>query len=164
MAKDKIQQKSEHIDLEYMARFKGGLRSRVHIYGIDSEAGEIYGAYAYIGVSVGAGYEVSRPIKGQENEKGEVLGAILGFGGSTRTSLVVDGLTGKLPEDEDWERKLYKGLKKDGWNVIKVQNREHVKPAIQRHVELYSEQFNELVKRFENVFQRFINEHPDYAK
>lgn len=153
-----MEQKSEQINLEYMVQFEDGFRPRVHVYGIDSEAGEIYIADAYVGVSVGAGHRVSAPSKNDFEEKS--VDAIVDMGAIINTSLVVSKFRAKLPKDKEWEQKENNGLREDGWNVIKIQNPEHIEPVIYRHVELYTRQFGELAGRFENLFQGFIGEHP----
>lgn len=152
-----MKQKSEQINLEYMVEFEDGLRPRVIVYGIDSKTGETYGAEAHVGVRVGAGYEVRKPI-------GEGCG-ILEFNREIFTSCVVNFLPReKFPETEDWEQKRYQDLREYGVNVIKIQSPEHIEHTINRHVELYKQQFNELAKRFANLFQGFIGEHPGYGK
>ena len=157
-----MEQKSEQINLEYMVKFEDGLRPRVHIYGIDSEAGEIYGADTRIGVSVGAGYSVSGPSK--EDFKNRHVLAMVNMGPKLNTSLIVAEFRGKLPEVENWEQELYDAHREHGTNVIRVQNPNHVRSALDRHTQLYGEQFHELAERFTNLFQGFIGEHPGFGK
>ena len=157
-----MEQKSEQINLEYMVKFEDGLRPKVHIYGINSEAGEVYGADARIGVSVGAGYHVVQPSK-EDFENKHTL-AMVEMGSKLDTSLVVDEFRGKLPEDENWEQEVYDIFREDGANVIRVQNPNHIRTALDRHAKLYREQFHDLAKRFTNLFQGFIGEHPGFGK
>jgi len=155
-------QKSEQINLEYMVQFEDGFRPRVHVYGIDSEAGEVYEVSAYIGVSVGAGHNVRAPSEEERKEKN--TGAVVRMGSKIDTSLIINLFERKLPDTENWEQKMYEDLREGGWNVIKIQNPEHIKPAIHRHEELYVRQFFDLAERFVNLFQGFIGEHPGYGK
>lgn len=156
-----MSQKSEQINLEYMVEFEDGLRPRVHVYGVDSEAGEIYGANAYIGISVGAGHRVRKPTE-EQREKG--IGALTEIGAEFHTTLVKNLLRGELPDSEDWEQKMYEDGREKGINVIKIQSPEHIENVIHRHAELYKRQFYELAERFENLFLGFIGEHSGYGK
>jgi len=157
-----MEQKSEQINLEYMVQFEDGLRPRVYIYGIDSEAGEVYGTEARIGVSVGAGYNLSLPSKEDFENKNTL--AMVRMGPKLNTSLVYEEFRGKLPQTENWEQEMYDAQREDGTNVIKVQNPNHVRSALDRHAQLYGEQFHELAKRFTNLFQGFIGEHPSFGR
>jgi len=152
---------SELIDLEYMVEFEDGLRPRLIVYGIDTEAGEVYEAHAGIGVIVSAGYRVSQTVN-DDSEGGIVVGGV-GMGTTLGTSVILDEDRGKLPETEDWELKGNEEHRRDGCNVIKVKNPNHIRPAIDRHVQLYGEQFHELEERFENIFRGFIGDHSGYA-
>lgn len=157
-----MEQKSEKINLEYIVGFLDGLRPRVHVYGIDSEAGETYGAQAWIGVSVGAGHHVNIP--SEDDFRKRHVGAMVSAEAKIDASLVVLKYRTKLSKVDGWEQKMLEVLRKDGWNGVKIQNPEHIKPAIDRHVELYIRQFHELAERFENLFQGFIGEHPGYGR
>lgn len=154
------EQKSEQINLEYIVRFENGLRPEVFVYGIDSKAGEIYGADAFIGVTVGAGRSVKAPSK---DDLERHVGAIVNLGLKIDTSIVAFGFKKKLSEaKDDLEKRIYELYRENGRNVVKIQSPEHIELAIKRHAELYGEQFKELAERFVNLFQGFIGEHPGY--
>lgn len=157
-----MEQRSEQINLEYKVEFEDGLRRRVHVYGIDSEAGEVYGARVYIGVLVGAGTRVRLPSEKEVKER--YIGALVNMGAWFDSSWVIHKERRRLPGTKDWEQKECEENREHGWNVIKIQDPEHIKPAIHRHVELYTNQFDELAERFANLFQGFIEEHPGYGK
>jgi hypothetical protein len=156
-----MEQKSEQINLEYMVEFEDGFKPRVHVYGIDSEAGEIYEAYAIIGILVGAGYNTTKSSKG-DLEVEHILAYTTMNGMLNTTSIVWEGRR-KLPTHENWERESHEKNRKIGVNVIRVQNPSHMQPAIDRHEQLYTEQFRELAKIFGVLFRTFIREHPGYG-
>ena len=126
------------------------------IYGLEKARG-------MKGVEVfGAGYSVSGPSK--EDFKNRHVLAMVNMGPKLNTSLIVAEFRGKLPEVENWEQELYDAGRESGTNVIRVQNPNHVRSALDRHTQLYGEQFHELAERFINLFQGFIGEHPGFGK
>lgn len=156
-----MEQKSEQINLEYKVEFEDGLKPMIRVYGINSENKEVYGAEVMIGALVGAGYNVTGASDEDLKNKGLIANVTIGTG--LNLSLAVSRLTGNLPEDEDWEQKMYEVARKNRSNVIKVQNPDHVNPAIDRHVELYRKQFHELGNAFLVMFQGFIRKYPGYG-
>lgn len=156
-----MKQKSEQISLEYKVEFEDGLRPRVQVYGIDPKTGEIYGTEARIGISVGAGYHLSPP--SQEDFEKKTF-AMVGFGPKLDTSLVVGEFVVNPQECENPEQRLYAIAKETGTNVIKVQDHNHMRPAIYRRIQLYQKQFHGLADRFTNLFKEFIKEHPAYGQ
>jgi len=156
-------QKSELINLEYKVKFKDGLRPRVHVYGIDSKAGEIYGANAILSVSVGAGYHLSQLSK--DDFKDILVRGKVNLISNLSTHSIIDEYRGDLPKNRNWEKKLYNLFKKGKIsNLIRVQDSSHLKPAIDRHAELYAEQFRELAKIFANQFLDFMEKNPGLGK
>jgi hypothetical protein len=152
---------SEQINLEYIVKFKDGFRPRLKVYGIDSKAGEIYGADIRIGVSVSAGYDIRPP--SEEDFKKHIL-AMVGMGINLDASWIISKFRAKFPENKNWEQEQYEACREEGTNVIRVQNPDHIQSAIDRHVDLYREQFHTLGERFVKLFQRFIRKHPGYEK
>lgn len=159
-----MEQKSEQINLEYMVEFEDGLRPKVCVYGIDP-AGRVYGAEARVGVSVGAGYHVSRPR--EEDFKNRQILAQVDMNSCMDISLI-SSLTSLILRDlsksKNWEQKMHEEAREYGMNIIKVQNPSDINVAIDRHAQLYSEQFRELAERFTNLFQGFIGEHPGFGQ
>lgn len=144
--------RSEQIQLDYVVEFEDGLRPRLHVYGINPETQEIYGADACIGIIVGAGYSI------KSNEK-------VAFSTNLGTSLTIQKFKAESPEDKGWEQKVHELSREQGINVIRVQNLEHVEPAIDRHTELYAKQFGELAETFSILFSEFVGkQHPSYIK
>ncbi len=150
-------QESENIQLEYRVKFEDGVRPKAHIYGIDSEANEVYGADVYFGVSVGAGHHVSNSDKEDSQNR---FGVRIGKGVKINVSVTVSEFVGKPKEKEGWEQGMNDKLREEGTNVIKIQNPDHIRPAIDRHLELYSKQFEDLGKTFLDMFDNFMEEHP----
>ncbi len=152
--------KSEQIDLEYMVEFEDGVRPRIQVYGIDYETKEIYGADGGIGVTAKVGFLVQAS-KGLE----EGFPGIVGVEKTLIVSRVTAELTRtKIPETDGWEQKMHEDARKEGVNVIKIKNPEHINSAVDRHTDLYTEQFHELAERYSKVLDGFVAEHPNYIK
>ncbi|MEK6953300.1 MAG: hypothetical protein AABX29_09900 [Nanoarchaeota archaeon] len=157
-------QKTEEIKLEYMVEFEDGLRPKVHVYGINDE--EIKGALAYFGVVTGAGDMVGIIAREKEVKDGERPSpnrVQVTTGPHILVHETVHHFKSKVPETDGWEQQLYDCSRTMGFNVIKVQDPEHIQPAIDRHREQYQEQFRPLAEKFMELYQDFIKEHPGYG-
>ena len=180
-----MDQKSDQINLEYKVEFEDGLKQRVYVYGIDSEAGKFYGSHALIGILVGADLdEKSLQYKHMTAKNAALLAneanvkklILTHFSGRYKTTDDIEkdseisirlesSIVGlphmtKIPEDKNWEQKMYDAYREQNTNVIKVQSFDHVKPALDRHHGLYVEQVRELAETFSDLFKKFIDKYP----
>jgi len=153
----KSEVKEEQKNLEYMVEFEEGIRANVIIYGINHESGELYGADVNLRLQTKSGnsdvkIEVDNQIT--ESVKYNDYGV--------KISCVVHKYKAPIPEGKNWEQEMHKEVKNQGWNCIRVQDPEHVRTAIDRHIELYLDPLNNLVNGFLDMFKETVKNHPNY--
>lgn len=142
---------SELIGLEYVVKFDDGLKPTFCVYGIDSQTKNVYGAHAYLGIQIGTGF---RPVV----TDGEfILDRVVLMG----VKAVVQEFE-VVPKGDNHEEVVKQKCQEQKINLIRVKNREHIKPAISRHAELYTDQFKTFGLEIAKSFDAFMEQHQGY--
>ncbi len=152
---EELKGSSEIIGLEYVVNFDDGLKPRLYVYGISPETGEVYGADVCIGIEIQTGF---KPFL--TGEKRGVQGFI-----AVATPMIVEQFVG-FPKEEyrnNYEEEMKQKSLRERTNLIRIKNREHVTPAIDRHVSLYAEQFRTFADETAQSFETFMRQHEGYS-
>ena len=119
----------QSIDLRYVVEFPKSLSSRVGVYGLDSKRREVYGATAFMGISIEVGDQVEPHVAGGRKDQVQVKSY------SRVKATTVTGEQFRMPLSElheNWEELINEGARRLNANSIKVGSPDHVAVAIDK--------------------------------
>ena len=144
-------------EFRYVVEFPEGLSSRVGVYGLDSGRREVYGATAFMGISIEVGDQVEPHSSGRRTD----TVAVKSYARVKATTVMGDRFNQDLSGfRKNWEELINEAARRQNANSIRVESRQDVDVAIERHRQAYEKQFEKLAGQLQDGFNALIEDHP----
>jgi Ribonuclease G/E len=142
---DEIKPVDEKIDLQYLVKFDDGLKPELIVLAIDELKKKLYADQIYFAVTNRVGLDL--------NDK--CYADIKGYHTKAHPFAAIE-------EDSSDLDKLLQDARNNEVCVVKVDSVEHFKVAVDHYANLYTYQFEELLKEQFDLFLKCVKEHPGY--
>src|SRR3989338_3186215 len=146
-------QENEKLTLEYVVQFEDGFKPGLRVYCHDSSKNEIH----FRDTNLETGFSLSFPLGFPFNVGSGKIPIV--FKNEVREDSKT--LVEKIGE-ANWEKKTRDSCRKHRWNLVKVNSPDYFNLAVEHHIKLYLQQFDDFYKELKEVTLKFLKQHHSY--